>query len=215
MQLPGSRVGGVELDADVEHRALDRVATHAAVTVPREVGQAGLRAGHLDDDAMPVEPIGGGPQLRAAERADAHEPRVDVERGDDRRSLVEVVDAVADVDAVDRRPPRALIVGAGIDDRGVDVAAHRLDLVVSEDATEVDVAGAPEEVADLVVAVVEREGSREVQRRTLLVGDLGRAGEVEHRLPVERGAQGRLPSREVTEAPPGERHAVGVQQREA
>ena len=41
------------------------------------------------------------------------EPLVRPEPRDQRRPLVQVVDAVADVDAVDRCPPRALVVGSG------------------------------------------------------------------------------------------------------
>ena len=40
LQLSALRGGRIELDTDVEHGALHRVATHAAVTVPGKVGQA-------------------------------------------------------------------------------------------------------------------------------------------------------------------------------
>ena len=53
-QLAGSGSRRVELDADVEHRALDRVPAHSAVAVPRQIGETRGGAGHLYHDAVPV-----------------------------------------------------------------------------------------------------------------------------------------------------------------
>src|SRR5437016_1713176 len=82
-------------------------------------------------------------------------PAVGTEAGDQVRLLVEVVDAVADLFAVDGGPPRALVVGPGPGDGGLDVGHDGADLTRLEHAPQVDVAGALEEVADLVVGVVE------------------------------------------------------------
>src|SRR2546421_245612 len=86
------------------------MAAHAAVTMPGEIGEAGRRARDLDDDAVPVEPVVRVAQVGPAQRADAPQARVVAEAGDERRLLVEVVDAVAHLFAVDGRPPRTLVV---------------------------------------------------------------------------------------------------------
>ena len=79
---PVSAVGGIELDPDVEHRALHRVPSHAAVAVPGQVGQSAGGAGHLDDDTVPVEAIVGIAEIVATQRGDGEEAGVGTKRGD-------------------------------------------------------------------------------------------------------------------------------------
>ena len=78
---------------------------------------------------MPVEAVSGVTQFGAAEGADALEARVVAQPGNHRRLLVEIVDPVADLVAVDRRPPRVAVVGPGVGHRLLDLGAHQLDLV--------------------------------------------------------------------------------------
>jgi hypothetical protein len=77
-----------------------------------------------------------------------------------------------------------------------------------------DEAGPVQMVAQLVVAVVESERAAEVERRAVGVEHRRRAVEVVHRLPVERGPQGRLPPGEVAETAAGDRHVTAVQEGE-
>ena len=58
LELARAGVGGIELDADVEHRALDGVPAHPAVTVPGQVRETGRGTRNLDDHAVAVEPVG-------------------------------------------------------------------------------------------------------------------------------------------------------------
>ena len=79
LELPGVCGGGVELDPHVEEGALHRVAAHAAVAVPRQVGQPALGPRHLDDDAVPVEPVQGIPEAGVSQCGNVEEPGVGAE----------------------------------------------------------------------------------------------------------------------------------------
>ena len=104
---------GIELDPHIEHGALDRVSAHAAVAVPREVDQAIGGARDLDDDTVSVQTITRVAELGTAEGGDASEPRVVAQAGDVFRPIVQVIDPVAHVSTLDRRPPRPPIVRSG------------------------------------------------------------------------------------------------------
>src|SRR5438067_5181784 len=163
VQLAGVCSGGVELDADVEHGALHRMTTRAAVAVPGKVGQAGLGPRDLDDDPVAVEAVRADAQLGPAECADALQASVAVEGRDAPTLVVEVVDAVADLAAVDGGPPRLAVVRPSTPDGVVDLGAELGDLVDGEHALQVHVAGALEEVAQVVIGVVEGEGPEQIE----------------------------------------------------
>ena len=214
-ELTGGGGGLVELDADVEHGALDGMATHAAVAVPGEIGQARGGTGHLDDDAIAVEAVRGVAQIRSPEGADATEALVGAESGDEGRGVVQVVDAVADVDALHCGPPRALVVGSGALDAESDITAQRLELVGRHDAAQMDVAGPVDEVAHVGVGVVESEGPVEIERAAGGVEDGRRIGEVVDGLSVDRHPERRFPAGQVAETAAGKREALGVEEGEA
>ena len=113
LELSRSCGGRVQLDPDVEHRALDRVAAHPAIAVPGQISEAGRSTWDLYDHAIAVETVLRVAQFRAAQAPDAGEAFVRAERGDQRRPLVQIVHAVARLDPVDRRPPRASVDGPG------------------------------------------------------------------------------------------------------
>ena len=75
-ELPGVCGGGVELDPHIEKGTLHRVAAHAAVAVPRQVGQPALGPRHLDHDTVPVETVTGIPQVGVSQCRNAEEPGV-------------------------------------------------------------------------------------------------------------------------------------------
>ncbi len=193
-ELAGLWRRGIELDADVEHGALHRVATHAAVAMPRKIREPSFRAGHLDDDAVAIESVGRGPQFGTTQGTDAPEATVVVERGDGGAVVVEVVDAVAHVDPFDRRPPRAPVVWRRCLDRGVDLLRELLDLLRREDAPKVEVARPSEVVAHLVVVIVERERALGIERLSAPREHRKRIGELVDLLTVERGAQTPAPN---------------------
>jgi hypothetical protein len=76
LELTRRRGGRIELDPDVEHRALHRVPAHPAVAVPGQVGETGLCTRDLYDHAVAVEAVGRIAQVRTPECPDAGEPLV-------------------------------------------------------------------------------------------------------------------------------------------
>ena len=136
LQLPALPRGGVELDPDIEHRAFHRMASHSAIAMPGQVGETSGGSGHLDDDAVAIEPIVGIAEIVAAQCGNAEEAWVGAQRGDPGRAVVEVVHPVADLTPVDRRPPRFPVVGSGPTERGRDVGRQGGDLGGVEDTTE-------------------------------------------------------------------------------
>ena len=113
-ELSGSGGRRVELDADVQHRALDGVPAHAAVAVPGQIGEARLGTGDLDHDTVAVEAVRRVAKVGATHSPYATEPLVISETSDETGLVVQVVDAVAGVLAVDRRPPRTSVLGLGV-----------------------------------------------------------------------------------------------------
>ena len=215
MQLTRRRRGRVELDADVEQRTLHRMPAHATVAVPGEIGEAGFGAGHLDDDVVAVESVRRVTELGPAQGPDALQAGVVAESGNQRGLLVEVVDAVADLFALNGGPPRVSVVGSRVGDRLLHLGAHGIDLVGAEHALEMDEAGPAQEVDNDVVGVVECERRRQVEGLAGAVDDRRRVVVVVNRLTVEGSSQGGLPTRELTEATDRDLDALVVEQGEA
>ena len=208
-------MAAIELDPDVEHGALHRVATHAAIAMPGQVGQAPRGSGDLDDDAVAIEAIVGIAEVVAAQCRDADEAGVGAQSGDPVRPVVEVVDPVAHLAPVDRRPPRLPVVGPRPAEGLGDVGGERCDLGIVEDATEMHESDPVQEVPDLLDGIVEDETLREIHVASGGVRDAGRMVEVEQGLVAEGGPKGRLPARHLAEAAPTDRQLIGVEEREA
>ena len=102
---------------------------------------------------------------------------------------VDVVDPVAGVDAVDHRPPRALVVRAGPVDGGGDIGGQVGQFGRVDDAAEMEKAGPSQEVGHLGVGVVEGEGAVEIEGLAGLVQHRRRVLEVVDGLPVEGDPQ--------------------------
>ena len=107
------------------------------------------------------------------------------------------------------------VVGTGERDGRIDLHGELTDLLGCEHAAQMDVAGALEEVAHVVVAVLEREGALEVEGLAAPTEHRKRIVQLVDRLAVICGAQRRLPPREVAEATERDRDSVRIEQREA
>ena len=129
-------------------------------------------------------------------RPDAREALVLHEPADRRAHVVRALHAHETVDAVARPCPPRTAVALRVGGRGgIHVPAHRGHLVLAVDASDVDEACLGEERADVLVAVVEREGLREVGPAEVDV-----ARDVRRSL-VDRATQQHPPVEEVLEAP--------------
>ncbi len=193
VELAGLGGRGVELDADRDARAQDRVAAEAAVAVPWEIGEPGGHVRVLDHDALTVEAVGLGHEPLAAERGEPAQPRVVSQAADDRRPLAHVDQPAAHLRAVALgRPPRTAVVGTSGRQPTLDLGAKRGHLLLGEHTADVDEAVGNERGADLVVGVARCE-------RPPRIGPNG-GGEIQDRPTVVERAQRGLPPLEPPEA---------------